>query len=350
MRKLACFRGIPIIFATDENPDPSSGPIRFEMLEPGLNDPSTRSSMTWDNVRSLASAPAMQRFRERQRLKEALVDRVGGTLRESALERREEQARIDPECTLHDMVQGYGEYHPRIWRPGARVALYEEQGIWGAPREEYRRDHESYFSAYHVDPLQASHVASLHLYQLLGDLVRVLEPDRGNATAFGHSLRQLLILACTEVEAGWRGILQENRYPGSRWSTVDYVKLGAPMRLAEWAVRLAAYPKWGDISPFNGWTSAASTSSLPWYDAYNKVKHDREGSLHLASMDNVIMAMAALTIVNWAQFGERVVGIESVPHTVVFAATARPTWGVEEWYVGPNLDSDSRWHPVSLSL
>ena len=48
------------------------------------------------------------------------------------------------------------------------------------------------------------------------------------------------------------------------------------------------------ISPFKNWNPSSPTKSLKWYDAYNKIKHDRIENLSLATLDNAINAVCAL--------------------------------------------------------
>ena len=37
---------------------------------------------------------------------------------------------------------------------------------------------------------------------------------------------------------------------------------------------------------------------IPWYNAYNKIKHDREKNFKLANVENLIMALAVLFLLN----------------------------------------------------
>jgi len=123
------------------------------------------------------------------------------------------------------------------------------------------------------------------LSRRLTDIFQVVDPARAHADVFGHELRQLLILACTEVESAWQSVLRANAYPGDRWTTRDYVKLLAPMRLDHFAVRLVEAPAYGEIRPFRDWSAANPTASLPWYGAYNATKHNREAELNCATLD-----------------------------------------------------------------
>ncbi len=104
------------------------------------------------------------------------------------------------------------------------------------------------------------------------------------------------------------------------------------------------------MSPFVGWSNANPTQTLPWYEDYNAVKHDREGALHMATLSNVLQAMAAVAIMGWAQFGERIVGIESLPLSTLFVPTKRPRWQAIDTYYGPESDDSPDWRVVPITL
>jgi hypothetical protein len=147
--------------------------------------------------------------------------------------------------------------------------------------------------------------AARSLFSRLRGIFQVVEPIHAHDSVHGHELRQLLILACTEVESSWRAVLSSNDYPqgDGRWSTNDYVKLASPMKLDHYTVTLATHPEYGEITPFDGWCTTNPTRSLPWYNAYNRTKHDREEQLHCASLLAVVLAMAAVHVMTVAQFG-----------------------------------------------
>jgi hypothetical protein len=169
-------------------------------------------------------------------------------------------------------------------------------------------------------------------------VLMTLEPDPENRKAYGHELRQLLILASTEVESAWRSILLANGYPDlnrGRFNTTDYCKLRDPLRLTEWELALVVSGRYGPIAPFRGWDLSRPTDSLPWYDDHHAAKHDREMNLAKASLENVIDAMAALEIMLAAQTGPPADRSESGSGMSDFRVTQRPIWQVEEEYVPP---------------
>jgi hypothetical protein len=187
-------------------------------------------------------------------------------------------------------------------------------------------------------------VAAASLFAEFADLFRYVEPATPNLVAYGHRFRELVILACTEVEACWRGALKSNSPSGrsDRYTTADYVRLHAPMRLGEWVVTLDDYPSVPKLAPFASWTVTHATQSLPWYDAYNAIKHDREGAFSRATLGTVVDAMAAVFVMQCAQWGPEVYspfhGARDSPFTIAVA----PKWEAPDLYV-PDPAASSKW-------
>lgn len=222
--------------------------------------------------------------------------------------------RADPGCKHEPAPLLPGEYHPRICR-GTN---------WPPDQVD-----DQYLP--HFNQRVSLELSVAPLDGLLREILEVIEPIAPNLDAHGHRIRHLLILACTEVEASLQGILRDNGNSpsGRNWSTNDYVKLLRPMRLNEWRVRLGLYLDSPELSPFSTWTVAQPTQSLPWYDAYNKTKHDRESNLKLATLDHALQAMAALFILAKAQFGHNALDNWSLAR---FGIIAEPQWDADELY------------------
>ena len=64
------------------------------------------------------------------------------------------------------------------------------------------------------------------------------------------------------------------------------------------------------MRPFDGWDSNNPTKSLPWYDDYNKTKHDRTTYFAEAKLSNCLSAVAANLIMFCVRFS---------PHTLLEA-------------------------------
>ncbi|MBN9990748.1 hypothetical protein JND45_15550, partial [Listeria monocytogenes] len=80
--------------------------------------------------------------------------------------------------------------------------------------------------------------AQNQLGSLIDDLraiCRVVQPAASTLSVYGHEIRNLLILAATEVEMHWRGILTANGST-AKFNTNEFVKLAAPLGLRDYAV------------------------------------------------------------------------------------------------------------------
>lgn len=133
------------------------------------------------------------------------------------------------------------------------------------------------------------------LVERLDELLLYIEPDGNGLQAYSHKTRELLILACTEVENTWKHYMRLARAtPAARdFTTKDYVRLLGPLFLSEFEISLKPYGSVPPMRPFLGWDPAAPTKSLPWYDGYNKTKHDRGTYFGEATLHNCLMAIAA---------------------------------------------------------
>ena len=237
------------------------------------------------------------------------------------------------EESLHKPTSAEGSYYPRVWR-----GLYNPAD----PLSCYLpiRARETYGSAF-----VQSMAAARSLFEALTDLFRYVEPSRANDTAYSHRIRELLILACTELEASWRGVCEDNSIEplGSRFCTKDYVRLSAPLGLPEWSVELVDYPDYGPISPFSEWNASSPTQTIPWYDAYNSVKHNRERNFTSGSTLHLVSSMAALHIQVSAQWGPNVFDrwFEATPSP--FRIVRQPTRAAGDIYA-PRIEGDLSLH------
>lgn len=217
-----------------------------------------------------------------------------------------------PDWILQPAPLEAGAYHPRIWRTG-------NPGLFELPPADQR----AFYSAA---------AEALVLFDKLNAVFRIVEPHPSNEDCYGHETRQLLILACTEVENAMRSVLQVNGYTGgARLSTNDYVKLLLPMQLDRYRVRLPIRPDWPALTPFAGWNAGMPTQSLSWYDAYNATKHDRESNSGQASLKHLISATSAVFILVAARFGPDAFGPAGIGvKTDDFALLDTPTWARRE--------------------
>ncbi|MBU6370761.1 MAG: hypothetical protein KGH93_00140 [Patescibacteria group bacterium] len=189
----------------------------------------------------------------------------------------------DPEPVESDYQ--LGTFYKRIWRPmacGCRPWELNSQ-----------------------EKLNESFVSLHIILNKLENLFETIEPNKDNLSTYGHKIREILLLACMEVESAWTAVLKENAYPLPKgdFTTNDYVKLKEIMFLDVYELALQSYPDFPAFMPFKDWNVAKPTTSLSWYDAYNKTKHDREENLRFATLENAVYAVGAAVVMFHAQFG-----------------------------------------------
>lgn len=227
-----------------------------------------------------------------------------------------------------------GHYYPRIVRPPDQHIHKFPGSAPGAHKD--------------ADAIAVAFGQLNVLTRQLAEICQTVHPTKNTLNTYGHAIRNLLILACTEVESHWRGILEENGIKKKRYSTSDYVQILPAMHLDEYTLTFANYP-WLDCRrPFQGWSAGAPTKSLKWYDAYNAVKHDRENNFSLATLGNAFDAVGACAIMMFAQYGY------SIPNWLNsysdrFFSMRGPVWHPSEVYTAnyKNIGSvNDVWTPV----
>jgi len=147
-----------------------------------------------------------------------------------------------------------------------------------------------------------------NIVEAMEELFKVIEPDVKNINVFGHRIREVLTIACTEVEYLLLQYLKENNFPPphkDRYNTSHYVKVLDAIGLNKFEVSLKMHPAMGVFSPFKAWSKDKPTESLAWYSAYNATKHDRGGNFYKATLGALVNAVSAIHILLEAQYGSQ---------------------------------------------
>ncbi len=176
-----------------------------------------------------------------------------------------------------------------VWRP----SLYYNDDIFDGLKIE---GHEKY----------SSQQGLKILIQRLDELLLYIEPSENGLKSYSHKSRELILLACTEVENHWGALLKRaaiNPQNGKSFTTNDYVRVNGACHLKDFSVKLRNYPNINVFSPFDNWSASNPTQSLAWYDAYNKTKHDRDLNFSLATLLNCIYAVTANIVMCCVRFG-----------------------------------------------
>lgn len=168
----------------------------------------------------------------------------------------------------------------------------------------------------------------------LFDVFNVVAPYKENLSCFGNKIRNIIILACTEIDSMMKGILEKSKVkPQFKfYTTNDYIKLNVPLQLNEYTLSLSRVEELGDFKPFFKWNSNNPTGSLSWYLDYNNVKHDRESNFSKANLTNAIDSIMALAALMVSQFGYR----NELWHEKVgkiIKIKTEPQWNIRELYI-----------------
>ena len=219
-----------------------------------------------------------------------------------------------------------GIYYPRVARPYS--LNHKDSPGWNPIDSEKARQHTK------TDLLAISEGQLHYLKEHLEQVCKVVYPCKQNYKAFGHEIRNVLIIACTEVEAQCRGILEANGFDfkGKRPNTTHYVKLLELLRLDKYSVTFPYFPRMPEIRPFANWHVNAATKSLDWYDAYNKVKHDREAHFQEACLEYAFKAATACFVLLCAQHGWALAKRDSEAVTKFFYLKDKPVWEAQQCY------------------
>jgi len=131
------------------------------------------------------------------------------------------------------------------------------------------------------------------LIESLHEILMYIEPSEECLKVYGHKTRELLILACTECESLWTDYIRLLGNTNQFLTTRDYVKLKDKLFLKEYVIKFTNHPMQFEFQPFVDWDEEHSTTSLPWYDGYNKTKHNKKDYFSEATLENCLKAIAA---------------------------------------------------------
>jgi hypothetical protein len=237
----------------------------------------------------------------------------------------------------HKSNHNIGEYYKNIYRP---VVSYKLQRFHFVKDGMPFSDNYDDISIWNYRNEYLSHIRQFELiFEELKSVFRVIEPTKDNQKSYGNTLRNIIILSCTEIDCMMSKILKSNGYvrKDDKYFTNDYIKLKQALWLDEYSLEFNEYEEMGVFSPYCQWNKEKPTQSIPWYDIYNKVKHDRQAYLKDASLKTALDSISAYAILLLAQYGiDNYIWKEHMRR--LFNIKKRPLWRLEDFYIPHTLD------------
>lgn len=186
------------------------------------------------------------------------------------------------------------------------------------------------------------------LIELIEKVFKYISPVQKNMETFGNELRNIIILACTEVESLWKDTLLSNNYANKKLTTKDYVELLSILKLNEYKIKFNFYPDIEEVSPFSNWNTKSTTQSLSWYSDYNAIKHDRLNEFSKATLKNAIESVSAVVIMLIAKYGYTNIYWKTKIENLI-SITEIPDWGFEDYYIPPIWSKDGlKWKEINF--
>ena len=154
---------------------------------------------------------------------------------------------------------------------------------------------------------------------------RYIEP-RGQENVHSFEFAKILILACTELESVFKLLCIEITGTQPEGNIGEYTRIILD-RYPHIVDATVSVKRWGKcINPFQGWKKGGT---LPWWSAYQEVKHNRKDHFSDASYSNTVYALAALYISIF--YLSKVSGVDFDDHTNTYIESdysrTRVIWG-----------------------
>ena len=138
------------------------------------------------------------------------------------------------------------------------------------------------------------------LVEKLQELLLYVEPSEEGLKSYSHRARELLFLACSDLECNLKRYNFKNN---ERMN--DYIQILDYIDLSKYKLSLVGYSNPYKCCPFENWKKKEPSKSIPWYYAYNQIKHNIDANFHLATLENCINAIAANIILFAVRYSPR---------------------------------------------
>ena len=138
----------------------------------------------------------------------------------------------------------------------------------------------------------------------LSDFLRAIPLESAHLQVWSPILATTILEAGSQLDSLWKMQLRADETASDRADIAKYFKTFGKQVAGRWLV------VWSDdgqkIVPFAEWHQATKYTRLPWWQAYNELKHDRWMNKRNATIRNAILAVGGvfLAIIHCPMMGE----------------------------------------------
>jgi hypothetical protein len=172
------------------------------------------------------------------------------------------------------------------------------------------------------------------LMHRLNEIFRIIHPSSDNYDSHGNEIRNLLILACSEVELLFKRLLYDD-YRLVKSNMTQFFKSNKLVKLSSYEITFNAYRSLGTIRPFAEWIDDEDYKPLFWYQAYNSTKHGRRFGTDGANLRAVVNAIGACVALLKAQDFYEMLAFQRPPVMDNFKTAfiiKQPNWNASQNY------------------
>lgn len=156
----------------------------------------------------------------------------------------------------------------------------------------------------------------------LSKLSRYVELSTENYNVYSIEMVSLLLAASSEVDVVLENVCKIIHPDKKAKNIVGYREV-VLSKFPDCYNELISIPRFG--LTFKPWSEWETLEPLPWWQSYNKVKHHRSESYILASLGNVLNAMAGLFSANLML--SKLIGVEQLtPPNSLYRAVNTPAF------------------------
>ena len=130
------------------------------------------------------------------------------------------------------------------------------------------------------------------------NIMRFVELDEDNYSTFSLEMVKQIQSTCSEVEMVMKkmcGFTSDDRKTITDYATV---LLNVYPDISAWEVKSGKIIE----KPFGEWQATCADQSLSWWNAYNKVKHGREGNFREANLKNALKSLMGLFLLEMLHY------------------------------------------------